>query len=287
MDRTSIRLQHRTADRAAVPQSFVGLLLVLAALLTLNTALGPLGVDALGYELSATIENQLIGLELVTVLLVVPACLWSAALSNRGRPAGPLLAIGPSSYTAYMFVQYVVGPEYDRYSATVLLHLALMTVSGAVAFWAWSLSRLVPPPATGTRSNRRQAALLLGFAGFVLLRYVGLFTGAVTGGPIEPEYAADRSFFWSIVLLDLGVVVPVTVVAAVAVLRGSATGRRAVYAVVAWFALVPPSVAAMGLVMLVRGDPNASAGTVVLLGTASVLLAAVAAAVFRPLLRSG
>ena len=45
------------------------------------------------------------------------------------------------------------------------------------------------------------------------------------------------------------------------------------------------SVAAMGVVMLVRDDPNASVATVVLLTIASVVFGVVALVVLRPLLR--
>ncbi len=51
-------------------------------------------------------------------------------------------------------------------------------------------------------------------------------------------------------LLDLGQMVPAATAAGVAVLRGSWRTVPAAHAVVGWFALVPPSGAAMALVML-------------------------------------
>jgi uncharacterized membrane protein YjjB (DUF3815 family) len=79
-------------------------------------------------------------------------------------------------------------------------------------------------------------------------------------------------------------VVPATVAGAVALLGGRELGRRALYAVTAWFALVPPSVAAMAVVMLAKGDPNASVATVVTLTVASLVFGAFAVHVYRPLL---
>ena len=275
----------RTGRTTTVPASFPVLLLALAGLLALNSLLGPLGLDAIDYDFSPTIESQLIGLELVTLLLVVPACVWAAVLSARGSAGGPAPCDRPVELCG-VHVRAVrrragVRPLLARRPAAV----ALVSLAGGLAFWAWALSRRVALPQVGARGTRLRGWLLLGFAGFVLLRYAELFTGASGDRPIAAEYAADRTFFWSIVLLDLGVVVPVTVAAAVAVLRGSATGHRAVYGVVAWFALVPPSVTAMGLVMLARDDPDASWGTVALLSGATAVFAAVAAAIFRPLLR--
>ena len=260
-------------------------LLVLAGCLLANSVLGPLGAGALDYPISASMENQLRGLELVTVLLVVPWLVVTAVLARRGHPAAPLLAIGPAGYAAYMFVQYVLGPEYGAYSWAVLFHLGIASLAGGLVLVAWQRAAGQPVPDLAPARRRRRALLLLALAGFVLLRYVPAFVGAAGGAPIADEFQDARTFFWSIVLLDLGVVVPATVAAAVALLRGTPGGDRAAYAVLGWFALVPPSVAAMAVVMLVRDDPYASLSTTLLLTVASLVFAAVALSAYRPLLR--
>lgn len=267
------------------PRALGVLALLLACLLVLNTLLGPLATGVIDYDISPSLLNQLLGLEVVTVLLVVPVTVWGALWSLRGRDAGPVLVIGPAAYAAYMFVQYVLGPEYGTYSFTVLFHLAIVTLSGALALWAWALSARTTLPATSRRRQRTEGVLLIGFACFVLARYVGAFSGAADGSAIATEFADARTFYWSIFLMDLGIVVPATLVAAAAALRGTPAGRRGVYAVVGWFALVPPSVAAMAIVMLARDDPHASVTTVVVLGVASLVFGAVAVAVLRPLVR--
>jgi len=67
---------------------------------------------------------------------------------------------------------------------------------------------------------------------------------------------------------DSWLLMPLTLATAVGLL-GAETGRRAVCAVVGWFARVPASVGAMGAVMVVRGDPHASVPTLVLVLVAS------------------
>ena len=52
-----------------------------------------------------------------------------------------------------------------------------------------------------------------------------------------------------------------------------------------WYALVPPSVAAMSATMVVNGDPNASSGQTSLLVVVSLVFAAIAAWVYWPLMR--
>lgn len=253
-----------------------------AAGLVANSVCGPLVLDLIDYPFAATIENQLIGLELVSVFLVVPLCLAAGVLALRGHPAAGPLAFGPAAYTAYMLVQYVLGPEYAAYVPAAVLQLVLFVLSLVLAVWAWS--RSVGLGAEIPASRRRVYGLaLLALAVFVLSRYASGLAGASTHTPIPAEFAASRTFYWSIFLLDLGVVVPGTVAAAVSVLRGGHLAAASLYAVVGWFALVPPSVASMGIVMLARDDPYASVPQVLVLSTVAVLFAAFAVVVFRPL----
>jgi hypothetical protein len=272
----------RSGVRPATRRGLAVALVVLAAGLLLNTLLGPLVLDVLDYPVSTTVENQLIGLELVTVCLVAPLCLVAARLALRGhRAAGPV-AVGPAAYTAYMFVQYVVGPRYTTYGAGVILHLGLFTLGLGTAIAAWVLATRSDLPALG--AHRRAHAVVLGLlAAFVLSRYVGLLVGALGHHGIPAEFAGEASFYWSIVLLDLGVVVPATVAAAVAVWRDQRVAAAARYGVVGWFALVPPSVASMGVAMVARDDPYAAPAQVVVLTVVAVLFASYAVVVFRPL----
>jgi hypothetical protein len=277
-------LRHATHERIDVPRSFGQLLLLLAAALLVNSAIGPLGAGLVSYPIPGTLQNQLIGLEFVTVALVVPWCVLAGVRALRNRPGSALLAIGPSSYAVYMFVQYVLGPEYGEYRAVTLFHLGVFTLSGGLTLWAWGLSRSTATPVRSPRAERWFGAVMLGLALFVVLRYATAIVGSFSTTEISAEFAAARTFFWSIFLLDLAVVVPATVVGAVALLRGRELGRRALYAVTGWFALVPPSVASMAAVMLVNDDPHASAATVVGLTLASVVFAVFGVIVFRPLL---
>ena len=278
----------RGADVATVTRSLRPLgvtLLALASALVVNTIAGPLVTDKIDYPISESMFNQLLGLELVTVFLVVPVTVVAAVLALRERPLAPLLAIGPSAYAAYMFAQYVVGPVYDHYSAAVLFQLAIAATAGIVCVWCWVRAAEVPLPLPDARSRRLRVAWL-GFLGtFVLLRYVSALTGAATGARIPEEFADSPAFYWSIVLLDLGVVVPATLLAAAAVHRRQRLGQQAYYAVVGWFAMVPPSVAAMAAVMLARDDPHASLPTLLLTTVASFLFAIPAISAIRRLAR--
>jgi hypothetical protein len=260
------------------------LLLLLAGILLLNSFLGPLVLGVVSYPISDSMESQLIGLELVTVFLVAPWAALAGLAALSGHPAAAALGFAPAAYAAYMFAQYVLGPEYTRYSITALAQLGIFILSAALTLVSWSLSRTMPLPAMGAAQRTRTGLVLFALAAFVLLRYSGAFVGAVTGARIGSEFADERTFFWLIFLLDLGIVVPCTLAAGLVLMRGAAVGQRALYAVVGWFALVPPSVAAMAFVMWVRNDPHASVATVAMLGVASMIFGAFAWHTVHPLL---
>lgn len=266
-------------DRALAATTYA-----LAAGLVVNTLLGPAFADVVDYSLSETLRNQTIGLELVSLLLVAPLCVAVAGLAARGKAAGPVLALAPATYTAYMFVQYVVGPGYDRYPAVLLFHLALFVAAGVVAVRAWASLAPADLPPIGNRVRRARAKVLFALAGFVVGRYVPALVGSFTDQPLSGELAEEPAFFWTILLMDLGIVVPAAVATAVALRRGSAVAVKAMYALVGWFALVPPSVAAMALVMVATDDPYASVGSLALFSVAAIGFAAFALAVYRPLL---
>jgi len=275
------RVRRPPWEDTRTPRAFGLLLLVLAAVLLVNSAIGPLGTGLVDYPITETLRNQLIGLEVVTVALVVPWCVLAGIRALRDDPGSALLAFGPAAYTLYMFVQYVLGPEYAEYRAITLFHVGVVTLSGGLTLWAWALSRTESLPVRSPRTERVYGAVLLGLALFVVSRYAAAVAGSFDSTEIPAEFAAARTFYWSIYLLDLGVVVPGVVVGAVALLRGRQLGRRALYAVTGWFALVPPSVAAMAATMLVNDDPNASGSSVVALTIASVVFGMFAVVVHR------
>jgi hypothetical protein len=276
----------QTTTRTRTDRWLAAGLVALAAALALNTLAGPLAADLVSYPFSQTLVYQTVGLEAVTLAVVVPWCLAAAALVRRGHRAGPVLAVAPTAYTAYMFVQYVVGPSYLTYRPVVAAHLGIFVLGGALLAVAYNRIRLDALPVPSERRDRRTAVGIGLLAAFVVFRYVPSFGGMVAGDPLTAEFAADPAMFWSIFLLDLGIVVPVTVAAALGLRRGAAWARKATLGVVGWYVPVPVSVAAMGLVMLVNDDPNTSLGFVVTLGIAAVLFTGFAVWVYRPLFRA-
>ena len=253
--------------------------MTLGAGLIVNSVLGPLLADSIDYPWSVSMRNQAIGLEAVSLFLVAPLCIFAGVLVVRGHAAGPVLALGPAAYTAYMFVQYVIGPGYGYYAGVLPLHLGLFIFGVGTAVASWNAIDIDRLPRMARRSERRSAVLLLVAAAFIIARYVA----ALSGGPLIAEFRQDESMYWSIFLLDLGIVVPATIAAGIGSLRRVSWSRKALYAVIGWFALVPPSVAAMGIAMVANDDPNAAVGQAIVLTVAAVVFASLGIGFYRPL----
>jgi hypothetical protein len=264
-----------------------GGLFALGVGLVANALLGPLAVGAIEYHYSETLVNQAIGLDAVALGLAAPLGLLSAVLVLRRHPAGPVLACAPAAFAAYMMPQYVVGPDYlglpgnnERFFA---LHFAVFVLAVTTGVLAWVAVR---EEAAVVRVPGRRAviALLLVFPLFLL---VGLhlpgFQDALSGEPSRSEYLDNPTAFWLIAFLDLAMVAPAAFAAGVGLLRNAAWGARATYAVAGWLSLVPPSVAAMAVSMVVNDDPNGSNGRAAGFVAFAVAFGLVAVLLYRPL----
>jgi hypothetical protein len=121
-------------------------------------------------------------------------------------------------------------------------------------------------------------------AAFLLLRYIPSLLDIWQDRPSD-EYLLDPIAFWLIAFMDLGIVMPAALACGIALLKGVESALRPMYAIVGWFALVGPAVAAMGFAMLVNDDPNASFGGAIAFAVYGGAFALLAGYLFRPLLR--
>lgn len=264
-------------------------LLALAALLTANSLLGPLALGVIDYHYGVSMTNQGIGLDAVALALAVPLAVAAAALAWRGHPAGSALAFAPASFAAYMAPQYVVGPEYlnlpGNNERAFPLHLAMLIVGIGVFVAAWAgvdPSRTRPD---SRRSDRRRSWALVAIAVFIGVgRWLPSVAAVLVGDP-PVEYRDNATAFWLVAVLDLGVVVPGLAATAIGLRGGATWARTASYACIGWFSLVPASVAAMSIVMVVNHDPLAAPGAAVLFSVVGLILTSAAAMWYLPLFR--
>ena len=274
----------RTAAEVMLASSLVASAVGLA----LVALLGPLVLGVIQYHATETLRNQTIGLDAVSLLVVAPIAVLAALLVLRRHAAGAALALGIGAYTSYMFVQYILGPEYERLPGNnellFPLYVVLFALGWGVALVAWQTFECEPRSRQRDRLLGRVVLPLLAFLAFS--RYVPALADWMSGSPEDKGYLAGPTFAWAIAMLDLGIFLPATVAACVGLVRGVAWAPKALYLVVGWFGLVGPAVTAMALTMYINNDPNASGGTTAFMTALGLVFLLLALYLYRPLLRS-
>lgn len=266
----------------APDRSLAAVLLGLALGMAASSLLGPVGLGLIRYRTSETTLNQLLGSDAAVLAVGVPLTLAAAALVLRRHPSAPLLAAGVGGYATYTYAQVVVGQEYLRLPGTVEqffpLLLAVFILAETAVVLGWRSSR--PPPPLTPRLRRTVGTVLVGVAVFLV---VGLHLRSLVTAWVDPlslvEYASSPTPFWLVKLMDLGIVVPLALATGIGVLRDAAWAPRLAYVVLTGYTCLATSVAAMGVVMIVNADPDASPGL-----TAGFLAFAVAFVVLTVLL---
>ena len=249
--------------------------------------LGPLVSGLIEYRVTETLRNQTIGLDIVSLFLVAPLGLLAATLVLRGHLAAFAVAPAIGAYTSYMFLQYILGPDYTRLPGNnerlFPLCLLLFAAGWLVALAAWRTTADERLPSAGSHSRAIAVVLaILGFATF--FRYVPALADWMSGTPKDEVYRAGPGFAWAIATLDLGLFLPATVAACIGLFRGEPWAQKLAYAVVGWFGLVGPAVASMALTMYVNDDPNASGANAAFMITLGIAFALLALFVYRDLM---
>ena len=258
------------------------LCLVLAAGMTATAILGPLVLGVIEFHVSSSARGQLVGGEIASLALAAPIALGAGVLWLLDRPLGPMLTLAPALYAVYMYTQYVLGPEYQRYRGNneyaFPLYAGLVLVGWILAARAWhevSAAHL-PPLSNGLRLSIA-GALFLSSALFAAAWFGGIVS--LLRGTPPAGYADDPTLFWLIRFMDLALVIPAAVVSGFAVLRQSTWSTPAAIALVGFEALLVAAVAGMAAMMVLRHDPGASRSLSVATTALTLVLLAIYAAV--------
>jgi hypothetical protein len=250
----------------------------------LAAVLGPLLIGAIEWRISANSLNQTYGADGAALLLLAPTAMIAAWLGWGGHAVAAPLAFGLGLASLYYGIASVLGAEYARYPGNnerfFLLYLAIVLLAWVVAAWGWSTMGVTPP-----RPSRRLArsAGVLFVAGGALISaawLVQLVAIAVDGSLSQGDalaYAESPTAFWVVRIVDLGFIAPIAIWAGVGLWRGSATAAKAATGVAAFLTLQAGAVLAMGIVMIVRGDPTATPLLVVVLTPVTLGIAVVTA----------
>lgn len=267
-------------------QRFAALGLIALGLGTAAAALlGPLGAGVIDWRISGDMENQLIGGDIVGLVLVAPLALAAGLFWWRAHPLGPLLALGPCLYAVYTYLVAILTPDYVRYAGNsevfFPLFLGMLILGWMIAALAWS--RIAPDalPQMTRRERRQLAAPLIGVAGLLGLAWVGQVTTVMRGDTPPSGYLEHATAFWLIRTLDLGFVIPISIITGIGLLRNRAAATRAAYGVAGFLTLLMASVAAMGIAMLWRDSADATIVFPAVLTPAALLMGVLTARLYR------
>jgi hypothetical protein len=160
-----------------------------------------------------------VGWDIVTLILAVPALLLVVPFVARGSFRGRLFAAGLLGYFLYQYLEYSVtwalGPLFPLFIAITAASLV------GLAWIGWSLVVDQDRDALGERFPRRAwATLNLLMSGLLTVMWLGRIGAALGGG--TGILLGETTL--TVQALDLGVVVPVSVLGAVLVLRRSRVG---------------------------------------------------------------
>jgi hypothetical protein len=231
-------------------------------------------LDVIQYRNSPAAIRQLQCGEVISLLAAAPLAIVSGLVWHRRRTLAAALAIGPGLYAVYMYVQYVLAGQYDRYAGNVErffpLFLTLIILGWITALRGWSVlggdrGGAVPMPAR--RIRRTLGGLLLAIGLLFAAAWLGSIAGAVGVGSTPAGYGEDPNLFWLIRLMDLGFVIPAALVTAYGLLRNRAWAARLSYAIIGMQMLLTGAVCGMAVMMQARHDPGAS--PVLLVATAA------------------
>jgi hypothetical protein len=258
-------------------------LLLLTAGIAANSILGPLMSGIVRYPFSSTVRNMTIGLDAVSLFFVAPIGFIAAGYVYRGQQIGYITAISSSAYAMYTFVQLILGPQYIEYSPVVLLHLAIFLLSGFILVNAWHRIRVNALPDLSRRKKTISATIFILLAVFASLSYLASLPQIVLGGTIPETYVEDPTVYWSIFLLDLGFLLPITIAISVGLLQDRRFAEKALYGTAGWYVLVVGSVASMFVVMFLNGDPNMNMAPVLVLLAIELAVVAFTGWIWHPL----
>jgi len=258
--------------------------IILGAGIAANAVLGPLALRVIRFENSASAVNQLIGGEIVSLIVVAPLSVAAGILWMRGRKIAPALALAPSLYALYTYTTEIFGAEYGRYPGNnarfLPLHLGMLALSAYVAVKAWSALDVAELPIPRSRLRFTAAVALFVPSALFALAWLQQLA-AFAGGERSQALGDDPRLWWLIKALDLGLLIPAALGASIGLLRGNPVAIKLAYGLTGFLACLTFSIAGMAAAMLGKGNSSASPAMLVLALVAALGLRGVTTELIR------
>lgn len=177
--------------------------------------------------------------DVVMVVLGLPLLGLGIARYRRGSPAGALLLLGALGFAWYVAASYAFGVAYNE---LFLLYIAAFSAA-LFAIVLLGAQLVVLPDATFEGAPRRGLAAFMFVSAGVLLAVWGAPVVAALIEGSTPDRLDTYTTFTTHVL-DLGVIMPIALVAGALILKGRASGFVLAASILVIAALLAPLIAA-------------------------------------------
>ena len=214
---------------------------------------------------------QGISQDAVTLVLGIPLLLVSLHLYRQGRLRGQLLLTGTLAYFLYTYTSLAFGAAFNP---LFLVYVALFSLS-LFAFIIAMLSvdvRALPGHFTEKLPRRAISIFMFAGGGFLLLAWLGRIVPGMSGG-IPAGLLTNTTLF--IQVLDLGLIVPLMVLAGVLLLRRQPLGYLLASVALIKFMTMGTALVAMIIGQVLAGEvvPMVEAAIFVLMAIAGITMA--------------
>jgi hypothetical protein len=198
---------------------------------------------------SLIVGSGSVGVDVVTLFLVLPLLAWAALAHRRGSVRGTVTLLGVLTYCAYLYTSRAVDTAFND---LFLVYVAAMSVSLFALLWTVrSLPVTVVTEAAGRLPRRSTAGFLLLLPMVLVVVWLPLVVEPLVTR--RPAAAVEHYTTFVTGALDLGILLPAALIGAVLVLRRQVTGYVIAFCLTGFTALLGPALVAMTIAQLRAG----------------------------------
>jgi hypothetical protein len=257
-----------------IPTRVLGVTAIIcAAVLVTITVLGPVGLGQIQYRISQSGLYQTEGFDITDAVLLAPILVLGGVLALTKRGSAKYFLILPPMTLFYTGLAFGTGQEYSNPAMLgnvqnyFGLYLALMI--GGIILLLGAITSFEPKDAP--RLNLRGLRIYVLVMSIFLLVFAGMWVSQImqvisTGNLSDGSYAASPTAFWSVKYLDLGLTIPVGIIAMMLLLSKPRSAYPLVLTFFGFFVTLGTAVNAMAIVEVLDKDPalaSSAAGLVV------------------------
>ncbi len=252
---------------AAHPDAWLWLTVPIAVLLVIAAGVGLFTSGF--YRDSAGLVAQAIGQDLVSLVVALPALVVSAYLASRGSLRGRLIWLGLLVYVVYTYASYSFG---IRFNPLFLVYLALLGCStyaliGGLATTDWPRVKAAFTEQTPVKTV---SIFLLVIAGLFYLIWLSEALPASLSGGVPASVQEDGTATNVVHVLDMALLLPALVIAAVSLWRRQALGYTLAAALLVNLGFLALAVLSMSVFQARAGEPAGAPMIVIFVGLLAV-----------------